>query len=384
MLWLSAKELGEILTFIALRWSKILLHLASELEVTIPGMIVIILISPVNASPVHVWCSGCLAQTSAQGSAMNSTAVANVQVSMDEKVSVNLHGTTRCLFDVFALWSVAVDEAQCCASCDDEVLLKTDAGPVQWPLHGHHREVSVEFNRILRSEEAPPRTASHLWRSRVRARWFRWEGWMRQKRWTSRGWRTKRDWYRIRICEHSCWDVPWKSKIRRLVSDFLLQSPKEHPLTPCNTIATVSSRHTVSPQTNYTYMHTRVSHAASSPGKSLESRFCDSCNFSKALAPTIRSHVAPLQNHELGGDLPRRQSQIEENEKWKLSQNVISSSLHANSPRHNLSLEISGERRGSGAVQLVQLQLLSFCKAPGRQGFNGETARRRVACEAKR
>ena len=80
---------------------------------------------------------------------MNSTAVANVQVSMDEKVSVNLHGTTRCLFDVFALLSVAVDEAQCCASCDDEVLLKTDAGPVQWPLHGHHREVSVEFNRFF-------------------------------------------------------------------------------------------------------------------------------------------------------------------------------------------------------------------------------------------
>ena len=48
-----------------------------------------------------------------------------------------------------------------------------------------------------------------------------------------------------------------------------------------------------------------------------------------------------------------------------LGNNFFFSSLHANSPRHNLSLEISGERQGAGAVQMVQLQLLSFCKLLG-------------------
>ena len=93
-------------------------------------------------------------------------------------------------------------------------------------------------------------------------------------------------------------------------------------------------------------------------------------NFSKALAPTIRSDVTRLRNRELCGDLPGCQSRFRKWEVigsvWKMaSASHIFSSLHANSPRHNLSLEISGERQGAGAVQMVQLQLLSFCKLLG-------------------
>ena len=62
--------------------------------------------------------------------------------------------------------------------------------------------------------------------------------------------------------------------------------------------------------------------------------------------------------------------QIQESEKWKAliekcHLTYVFSSLHANSPRHKLSLEIAGEGQGSRAVQLVQLQLLSFCKLLG-------------------
>ena len=115
-------------------------------------MIVIILISPVNASQFclrrlqYVSFLGCLAPISAQASTTTSTAVANVQVSMYEKVSINLHGTTICRF---ASLSMAVDEAQCCTGLDDAILFKMDAGPVQRLAHGDHREVSVEFNRSV-------------------------------------------------------------------------------------------------------------------------------------------------------------------------------------------------------------------------------------------
>ena len=84
--------------------------------------------------------SVCLAPTSVQGSTKRCTAVANVHVSMDEKVSIDLHGTTA------ASLSVAIDEAQFCAKLDDAVLLKMDAGAVQRLAHGDHREVSVEFH----------------------------------------------------------------------------------------------------------------------------------------------------------------------------------------------------------------------------------------------
>ena len=87
--------------------------------------------------------SGCLAPISAQASTKTSTAVANVHVSMGQKVSMNLHGTTA------AFLSVAVDEAQFCAGLDDAVLFKMDAGAVQRLAHCDHREVSVEFNRFL-------------------------------------------------------------------------------------------------------------------------------------------------------------------------------------------------------------------------------------------
>ena len=75
-----------------------------------------------------------------------STAVANVHVSMDEKVSLDLHGTTA------ASLSAAFGEAQFSAGLDDEVLYNTDAGPLQLPARCDHREVSTEFNRLPEEE----------------------------------------------------------------------------------------------------------------------------------------------------------------------------------------------------------------------------------------
>ena len=74
---------------------------------------------------------------------MTSTAVANVHVSVDEKVSFHLHGTTA------AFLSVAVGEVQFCAGLDDAILFKMDAGAVQRAVHCDHREASVEFNRFV-------------------------------------------------------------------------------------------------------------------------------------------------------------------------------------------------------------------------------------------
>ena len=82
-----------------------------------------------------------VAPLSAQASTTTSTAVANVHVSMDKKASLHRHGAT-----------VAVGKAQFCAGLDDGVLSKMDAGPVQRPAHGDHREVSVEDNRLEISE----------------------------------------------------------------------------------------------------------------------------------------------------------------------------------------------------------------------------------------
>ena len=145
---------------------------------------------------------------------MTSTAVANVHVSVDEKVSFHLHGT-GCAF-----LSVAVGEVQFCAGLDNAILFKMDAGAVQRAVHCDHREASVEFNRFVEVKR----------RLQAQRRASKGHGFVPSesggkgtftvtKTLTLRGWRTK-----IRTCElviKKAADVPWKSKIRRLLSDFV-------------------------------------------------------------------------------------------------------------------------------------------------------------------
>ena len=123
-----------------------------------------------------------------------------------------------------------------------------------------------------------------------------------------------------------------------------------------------------------TYMHARVSHAASTPVCSKKSCFCRLRKlsvFSISLSP--KPSAVMLHGSEIVSFVETCRGVSPDSGKWEVIGSVwkmasashIFSSLHANSPRHNLSLEISGERRGAGAVQMVQLQLLRFCKLLG-------------------
>ena len=210
------------------KYMKILLHLASELEV------IIILTSLYELCLcrqcfIHVWhknddVSGCLAPNSAQGSTIFSTAVANVQVSMDEKVSFHLHGTTA------ALLSVAASEAQFCTGLDDAILFKMDAGPVQRPVHCDHREVSVEVNGFF---EVKRRLQEQRGTSEGRGFVPSGSGGKGTLNVTKtlmlRGWRTK-----IRTCELVIKKAASTCRGNQKSEDVcqtLLQSPKEHLLT---------------------------------------------------------------------------------------------------------------------------------------------------------
>ena len=145
--------------------------------------------------------SACVAPISVQGSTTTSTAVANVHVSMDQKVSMNLHGTTT------AFLSLAVGEAQCCAGLDDAILFKMDAGPLQRLAHGDHREVSVEFNRFFeakrRLQEQRRTSEGHRFVSRSSGGKVVWMG---QKQWCQE---VGGDWYQIRNLRTCDWDSWW-------------------------------------------------------------------------------------------------------------------------------------------------------------------------------
>ena len=86
-------------------------------------------------------------ETSAQGSSTRlGPGVANVELPADVEVSTHMHGAASSI--TVAVGVLAAREVQHGARLHEDVAAQIDAGTVQGPPQGDHREVSVEVDRL--------------------------------------------------------------------------------------------------------------------------------------------------------------------------------------------------------------------------------------------